>query len=332
MKKLLFLAILIPGLALATTQQNLGGSLLAEIEPMYPGPQETVTVRLGGFQLDLDRSNIQWLIDGQLVKNGLGVKEYSAKVGNLGKTSIWRIVATEQSGKRIEKIITFKPARVDLLWQADTYTPALYQGKALPTNESEITVVAMPEMLDEKGNHYDPTKLIYRWEKDSNFMKSQSGTGKHTFSFKADKIFGSNTVKVLVSTQDNTIQAEAETRIQIRAPFINLYYYDPLVGPNYNQALGSKININQGLVSMIAEPFFFNRSSLENNLLDLTWLVNNKPIKLADPKSRKVTFEAGDKLGSVNLSIKAVDQENSLQNSSLETVINVLDQNTNDTF
>jgi hypothetical protein len=305
---------------------------MAEIEPLYPGPQEVVTVKLGGFQLDLDRSNIQWLIDGQLVKNGLGVKEYSAKVGDLGKTSIWRIVATEQSGKRIEKIITFKPAQVDLLWQANTYTPALYQGKALPTNESEIKVVAMPEMRDEKRNSYDPAKLIYRWEKDSNYIKSQSGAGKQTFSFKADKIFGSNTIKVLVSTQDNTVQAEAETKIQIRAPFINLYYYDPLAGPNYTQALGSKINVNQGLISIIAEPFFFNRLSLENNLLDLAWLVNNKPITLSDPQSRKVTFEAGDKLGSVNLSIKATDQENSLQNSSFETVINVLDQNTNDTF
>lgn len=323
MKKFILIAlILIPATLGATTEETRGGNLSAKIEPTNPKPNETVTVTLSSYQLDLDRSSVSWIINGQSVQSGPGLKTYTGQVGSIGTSQVWRIIA-QQGSTKIEKIITFRPAEVDLLWQADTYVPSTYLGKALATSESPVTVVAIPNLITSTGKKYPAAELIYRWEKDFNFIKNQSGLGREAFTFTSDKLFGSNQVKVTVSTPDNTITAEETITIPIRTPFLALYEYRALTGPNYRNQLGQEINIGSGLFSIIVEPFFFTNEAIEKNNFELEWLIDNKPLTLKNPQNRRVTFEGGQTKGSVNLNLTGTNRQNTLQTAAYTGIIKV---------
>jgi len=329
MKKLIIIIlILIPGLTSATTEQTTGGNFSAKIEPANPEPNQEVAVTLNSYSIDLDRSQVSWFINNQAIKQGIGLKTHTAAVGDLGSNQVWRIVAKSQDGQTLQKIITFRPAEVDLLWQADTYVPSTYPGKALPTSESTVKMVAIPNILTTTGRRYDPKKLVYRWEKDFNFMKTQSGFGQDSFTFTSDKLFGSNKIKVTVSTVDESITAEKSVTVPIRTPFIALYQYNPLTGPIYNNLLSREINVGTGLFSIIAEPFYFNREVIMGDQLNLEWLVDNKPLVLKIPNGRQITFEGGRNKGQVNLGIKAVNSQNTLQNASYNGIIRITNNET----
>jgi len=52
------------------------------------------------------------------------------------------------STHRIDKEIVIEPAQLDILWEStDSYVPPFYEGKALPSIESTIKVVALPIKL-----------------------------------------------------------------------------------------------------------------------------------------------------------------------------------------
>lgn len=329
MKKIIILIlILIPTITGATTEQTTGGNFSAKIEPANPEPNQEVVVTLNSYSIDLDRSQVSWFINNQAIKQGIGLKTHTAAVGDLGSNQVWRIVAKSQDGQTLQKIITFRPAEVDLLWQADTYVPSTYPGKALPTSESTVKMVAIPNILTTTGRRYDPKKLVYRWEKDFNFMKTQSGFGQDSFTFTSDKLFGSNKIKVTVSTVDESITAEKSVTVPIRTPFIALYQYNPLTGPIYNNLLSREINVGTGLFSIIAEPFYFNNPAIKNNQLTFDWLVDNESLQLKTPSSRQITFEGGRNKGQVNLGIKAVNSQNTLQNASYNGIIRITNNET----
>ena len=324
MKKIILIALLLlPAIGLATTEQTTGGNFSAKIEPANPEPNQEVVVTLNSYSIDLDRSQVSWFINNQAIKQGVGLKTHTAAVGDLGSSQVWRIVAKGQDGQTLQKIITFRPAEVDLIWQADTYVPSTYQGKALPTSESAVKMVAIPNIITATGRRYDPKELVYRWEKDFNFMKTQSGFGQDSFTFTSDKLFGSNKIKVIISTVDESITTEKSVTIPIRTPFIALYQYNPLTGPIYNNLLSREINVGAGLFSIIAEPFYFNREVIMGDQLNLEWLVDNKPLVLKSPNSRQITFEGGQTKNQVNFGIKAVNSQNTLQNASYDGIIRV---------
>src|SRR3989344_4032347 len=76
---------------------------------------------------------------------------------------------------------TLSTPSVDLVWEANTYTPAGYEGRALPTTSTEVTVVA----LAHQSNGQIVTNYDFRWEKDDKQIISASGVGSNILRFRA---------------------------------------------------------------------------------------------------------------------------------------------------
>ena len=85
---------------------------------------------------------------------------------------------------------------VTLTWSTNTYVPLDYPGKALPTRESSVEVVAN---IDSKTN---PQNLIYNWFINSHIQDNKSGKGKQILKFNiGERLSQDYEIKVRVSDE-----------------------------------------------------------------------------------------------------------------------------------
>jgi hypothetical protein len=121
-------------------------SILVNMVPENPAPNEGVAISLNSYASNLDAVMITWRVDGKISLSGIGKKTFLLTAPAAGKTTNVSVLIALPDGD-ITKDIAVRPAEMVLLWQADdSYVPPFYKGKAMPSAQSEIKVVAMPEI------------------------------------------------------------------------------------------------------------------------------------------------------------------------------------------
>ncbi|MFA5841614.1 MAG: hypothetical protein WC835_01460 [Candidatus Paceibacterota bacterium] len=284
--------------------------VLVEMEPEFPKPEETVSIKLTSYSTDLDRAKIVWTLNGKTVKSGVGGKTFSFGMGPAGKSVTFGVTVDSQDIGIFEKKVTLNPAQVDILWQAiDSYTPPFYRGKALPAKMSKIRVLAMPDMKTKSGGAVKSTDLIYKWTLGDAPMLDSSGYAKNFADFSLDFVSSDASVKVNASSiKEAGLVAENIAYFTTVDPKIIFYENKPLKGISYENAAGNSFDLKNNEVSIVAEPYYFTsqngRSSLSYN-----WLINGIPTQPVNQRS--LVLRIGDqKSGSseISLGVKQVSR------------------------
>ena len=123
LKTIIFLGLMFP----ATT---FAGVVDVTLSPDIPGPNQTISAGLSGVLVDLDQSDMYWYLDDEIQKHGLGEKSFSFTSGDVDERTVLDVIIMIPDGRRIDLQKIIAPMEVDLLWEADTYTPPFYRGKA----------------------------------------------------------------------------------------------------------------------------------------------------------------------------------------------------------
>src|SRR3989338_8759270 len=170
-------------------------SILVNIAPESPAPNESVNISLNSYVSNLDSISISWSVGGKTVASGTGKKSIAVTAPAAGKEM--RVSANVMlPDGNIEKVMLIRPTVMALLWQAnDSYVPPFYRGKALPSTGGEIKIVALPEA---KGT--SPRNLVYNWKKDYTNDAPASGYGKNFYLFTQYYLEDANTVSVAAAT------------------------------------------------------------------------------------------------------------------------------------
>jgi len=171
-----------------------------------------------------------------------------------------------------EEVITLKS--LELYWSANTYVPFGYQGRALPTRESLVTVEADLKLLE--GN---PANLKYSWFLDDIFQGTKSGYGQDSFQFYIRKLpRASHTVLVKVFNESRSFYVEKSITIPITSPDIVVYKKNvSKVNLPYITSAESFDIISDKEFSFLALPYFFNINSLKD--LEFKWVLGDKSVK-----------------------------------------------------
>ena len=140
-------------------QSSFSSELGVDISPNYPRPNETVSINLSLYTADLNSALITWYRDGESVLEGRGETRYSFQMGPVGKETKIEIQIELLGGTSFSKTFTLNPASVDLVWEADSYVPPFYKGKALHAMQGRLKIVAMPEFV-KNGARISPQNLI----------------------------------------------------------------------------------------------------------------------------------------------------------------------------
>jgi hypothetical protein len=249
--------------------------------PQNPAPNENTTITLSSYVDDLNSVLISWSVDGKKITSGIGDKSFSLNAPSaLGKKTT--VIATiSLSDGDLSETIVIKPAVMVMLWQADSsYVPPFYKGKAMPSPNSEIKVVALPEIKNSSG-FVDPKNMTYSWQLDQTNDENNSGYGKNYYVYTSDYLDNSNNASVTATTLDNQDSIDGSVDVTTTTPKIEFYKNDPTLGTLWNQALsdGQQISGNEIIQ---AAPYFISPKDLQIPFLTFAWTINDQSVAVPD--------------------------------------------------
>ncbi len=282
------------------------GNFSVDISPRFPGPFQEVTASAVSNVFNMNGSLVTWAVNGKTQLRGVGEKKFTFITGEVGlPISISVEVSTEDFGL-LTKVIEIRPSDVDILWEADTYTPPFYKGKALPTSQSYIKAVGLPNFIAKSGKV--PAKdLVYSWKKAYVSDPNNSGIGKNIYFYRGTYTFNSNVIETSVSTPDGTLSLKKQTVIPIYEPKIIFYERKPLEGIRYENALGGTFSIKESEVTLRAEPYFFSFLNADNNGAVFSWRLDGKKLEINPDKKAEFTLRkpaGGSGHADISLEIK----------------------------
>lgn len=285
-------------------------SLKITTAPKYSSPLSDITIEVKSYAFDIQSAILTWFVNGKKIESGQGKTKISATLGNFGEKTEITVQVQKQSGSVFSNSITIYPTDVDLIWQADTYTPNFYKGKALATYGSEIKVSANPIIQTGKTS-IPKEQLTYLWSVGGSVIDSESGYGKYSIKFPATVTSDSNSVSVLVSVPNTSIEAFAEIEIPLSNPSVLIYEDHPLFGLQMQNALTNSGTLYGKESTFKAIPFFFSAPTPTFSGLEYSWNLNGKKIDTTSPDNLTLRNEEGGR----GKAIIGVEITNTIKNS-----------------
>ncbi len=273
---------------------QLSSSILVTVVPPNPAPYENTTINLKSFTYNLDSVLITWSVNEKSLSSGIGKKSFSITAPAAGSET--SVVATlDLPDGTIDTRITIRPSVMVLLWQAnDSYVPPFYRGKALPTPDSEVKVVAMPEIRTGGGGALvDSKNMTYYWKNNYTNNVDGSGYGKNAFLFINDYLEDSNTISVVASTLDQKSSSNASINIGTTTPKILFYKNDNNLGTIWQNALPNSHKI-QGPEIIEAVPYFISPKEIRNPTLLWSWFINDTLVNLTSFRKNLMPLQVSE--------------------------------------
>jgi len=290
----------------ASTTGAIGSSDFSiSLNPKNPSPSENVTAYISTFQFDKERAEIIWEVDGKIFERGVGKTSIDIEAPELGgKKTITAYVTTNDDVSN-SKTTVIVGNDIDFLWEAQTYVPYWYKGKALPSIGSQIKLIAIPHLFL-NGSELSGNSLNYEWHVDYVKDTLRSGLGKDFFVFRLDG-YSDSIVGLRVSDMGQTVYTERAFALSAEGkPEILFYRYNPLEGVSSNKVLDGGIDLMTSEIGIRAEPFFF----LLDNLNDLvySWQMNGLGV-LPEEGNKNILSLRSEKnqkgIANISLSIKS---------------------------
>jgi len=283
--------------------------LQVNITPENPNPGDVVTITIGNNSYNLDKADIAWSVNGSVSQQATGLKTFETTIpATGGKTDISVDIKTIE-GVEITQNFPFNITGVSLVWEANTYVPPWYEGKALFTPQATGRVIAVPQIYS-NGALVDPSTLIYDWTDNGSEEPDQSGYGDDVYYFIGDIISRPRTIGVTVTQKSGTLTANGQITIDAVEPTLRIYANDPTYGLQYQTSVGNEYDLSVPEVSFQAIPFFFSADTATSPDLTYSWLSNGSSTNQTSPF---ITFRNEGQQGTSQISLEVDHVTNILQ-------------------
>ncbi|GEM_PF-1376820 len=292
-----------------------------DIHPRNPKPGQEISVKLSSSQYNLSLSNISWILDGSTQSSGRGNTSFTFTAKDVGNASRFGAIIHTPLGERVERYATVTPADVDLIWQANSYTPPFYKGKALKGPQGSVEFIAIPRFSSpsaiENSNNFN-----FTWSLNGQNRSSESGIGKNSFmlndpprrlykiSVTVEEISSGRSVSKIITMRDNNTKV--------------LMYPSTSYGFNWDRALKNNEEVllpdDQEERTFIAIPYFFDIDSIFDESLSFEWEINRNNIDVNYPL---ITFKrTADHSGRSLISVNAQNQNQLFQRGKTKFFLN----------
>lgn len=286
----------------ALAQANFTGAsaLTISASPAYPAPNSIVKLTAESPLLDLQDSDILWTVGGKPAGTGQSI---SLTTGALGKETDASVSVSGASGSD-SATLAIIPTSIDLLWEADSYVPPYYKGRAAPGSGSSIRVLAVPHFVSADGTSVASSDIDFSWSVNGAVDKAQSGLGESSAIFPAATLYGSDQITVVARAADGSLAGSASIAVRTQDPQLVLYEDSPLFGIMYHAAIPQSSTAADSETSFAAVPYFANALSANDPSLAYQWTVNGAPVATDPQDPSEITVNAASAgVASVGLSV-----------------------------
>lgn len=299
--------------------------------PSVPAPRETVTLTVESFSTNLDKADFTWTVNGEVIESGIGKRIFKFIAPDSGETAVVKFTAKKEGGGVLSREFPFTPSGVDILWEAQTYTPPFYKGKSLFTRQSSMVFVAIPNLVNPAtGQKIPDNELVYKWEKSGSVIQDQSGYGRNTVRLTSDIISRPFEMTVTVSAVNvEGLKARQRLTVVPFEPELLLYENNPVYGIIFEKALLGDFEINRDEIEISAVPYHFSTSERDDVDLQYKWLLNNKQVQTYSNRDSLTFRKVEESVGRADINISASSVQKILQASDTRFSI-ILDDLNND--
>lgn len=281
---------------LAFSQTRVEEQISIDFSPTYPGPNENVSVSIESFQTDLNKSEINYYINGESISGGLGQKTFNFTTGGLNQEIDILIEIIKPNGQTLEKNYTINPGEVDLYYEAETYTPPFYKGKSDFTTQSRLKMVAIPNFSDDSGNIIPSSQIVYTWKINGNVDGGASGLGRNIYYYQPDIISRPIQVVLEASPRSSNQTSRIIKTIRPTEPSIFVYEKNPIYGTIFTQTVDSDLTLQREEIELEAIPYGFDNDIFRNG--SFKWFLNGSEVD--NFKSNNIIFRRTDNNPSSN--------------------------------
>lgn len=203
---------------------------------------------------------------------------------------------------------------VALLFEAVTYTPPFYRGRALPSADAPVRIHADAQFTTKSGTPLAESSINYTWTINGRIMQNLSGAGRSDLILNGPSLYGAMIVSVDASA--GGVHGSQVIRIPAVTPLLTLYSDDPLLGEQYRNAIAGNTNLPSNQSTLVAEPFFFAVGSPLSTDLTYQWSVNGTPVLADEHNPSRLTLQVdGGKEGTAAVALSLTSNQFSFENT-----------------
>jgi hypothetical protein len=242
--------------ALTSAQDTQTPPLTVDVSPQYPTPYSSVTITPNSTVFDIAGATISVKVNGTSFYKGSGSTGIVVPLGGPGSSTRISVSATS-GGQTYTQEITLRPADVALVEEPISTTHPFYAGAALVPSEGQVRLIAIPDIRSSASTAINPSQLVYTWSLGDQVLDSDSGLGKNVLDAQAPQEYRDATVSVTVTSQDGSLEAQAQTTVSPVDPIARIYVDDPLLGPLYDNALSNSYTMPDVEDTFLGVPYYF---------------------------------------------------------------------------
>lgn len=253
--------------------------------PQYPRPQSSVTVSIdtSGSFIALGNATIRWFIDDVEQKNSANQRQLTLTTGALGSDIKIKAVLVTAEGTTYQALKRIIPGDVDIIVEPRTYVPAFYKGRAQPSTNATLRLVAIP-LLYTAGKLLPADRVSFTWSINGKIAGGGAQLGKKDIVVTVPFV-GDLDVLVTATSQDGTRTAQRAERIRSAEPKILIYEDSTLYG--VQPISRNAYLVPKDEITFRAEPYYLP----DNSTVHYAWEVNGKSMGSASPNNRSITLE-----------------------------------------
>lgn len=201
---------------------------------------------------------------------------------------------------------------VTLVWEASSYVPPFYKGKALMPDGGDARIVAfLPAGVGQAAN------MTYTWRLDGIVDGARSGIGKSIYEVRSD-IFGGSPLIVVEVSDANGIVGAGALRVPLAEPRVLIYAEAPLGGVLFNV---ENPRLDGEELVMETYPLFFTAPSRDDIDISYRWRVNGSSVENPLGDSGRLVVRSDSAVGTTTIGVSITNGSRILENASGQTAV-----------
>lgn len=298
-----------------------------QARPPFPKPGDTVQLSLQAGTINLSHALITWRVNGQVVMQNHGARQYILEIGPAGSVYDITVTARSPEGTTVSGSHRITVSDIAVVWEGNTYTPLLYKGRPLYSTNSMVRAMAIPTVLDTNGREYSPDELTYRWHVGGSRVPTHEGRGKYWVDITGSRPLQSAQAIVYVFDPSGNERIRQSFSVPIQSPRLVYYVSDSVFGLILERALVGSYSMPGREEVIAAEPYYMEAYTRNDQTLQYEWKVGGRDV----PAMGSILLSSeGTSAGTSRISTRVISTSHFLQSAQNELSIrfNEVDVNT----